>query len=193
MATFKRRITPRSKYGSASSWLGWRTNLYLTPFISQLQVSQVLPIYHIYAYVLIRGHTHPNMACSGRGGQEEGRRGMCSHIRSQPQCVPLARHGHSRHTVSIHLSCNSVSDSSHREQLRHNVAHQHKPTALQTVSIVERCTLLLKQINRFREIQEVYMPGVDVQQLSHVACLSPTASVPIEVKGLCSLCHLSSP
>jgi hypothetical protein len=85
---------------------------------------------------------------------------MCSHIRSQSQHVPLARHGHSRHTVSIHLSRNSVSDSSHREQLRRNVAHQHKPTALQTVSIVERHTLLLKWINRFREIQEVYMPGV---------------------------------
>jgi small nuclear ribonucleoprotein (snRNP)-like protein len=32
---------------------------------------------------------------------------------------------------------------------------------MQTTSIVERRTILLKRLQRFREIQQVYMPGFD--------------------------------
>lgn len=51
--------------------------------------------------------------------------------------------------------------------MRRDVAGQSKPTTLQTTSVVERRTLLAKRISRFREIQGVYMPGIDAQVLAH--------------------------
>ena len=48
-----------------------------------------------------------------------------------------------------------------RQALRHEVSGLRKQTLLQTTSIVERRTVLLKRIQRFREIQRFYMPGFD--------------------------------
>lgn len=47
-------------------------------------------------------------------------------------------------------------------------------------SFVERRTILLKRLRRFREVQEVYMPGVDAQVLAHEARSSSTAAIHIE-------------
>lgn len=58
-----------------------------------------------------------------------------------------------------------------------------KPTALQATSFVESRTTLLKRLNRFREIQHTYMPGVDAQVLAHEARLSsksPATAVHVE-------------
>jgi hypothetical protein len=48
-----------------------------------------------------------------------------------------------------------------RQALRHEVNGLCKQTLLQTTSLVERRTVLLKRIQRFREIQRLYMPGFD--------------------------------
>src|SRR5882672_5898918 len=48
-----------------------------------------------------------------------------------------------------------------RQALRHEVSGLRKQTLLQTTSIVERRTVLLKRVQRFREIQRFYMPGFD--------------------------------
>lgn len=77
----------------------------------------------------------------------------------------------------------ALTSSHRREILRRDIKGVSKPTALQTTSFVERRTVLLKRLNRFREIQHVYMPGVDAQVLAHEARLSsksPTTSVHIE-------------
>lgn len=47
-------------------------------------------------------------------------------------------------------------------------------------SFVERRTLLLKRLKRFREVQEIYMPGVDAQVLAHAARSSSTSAIHIE-------------
>lgn len=47
-------------------------------------------------------------------------------------------------------------------------------------SFIERRTVLLKRLKRFREIQETYMPGVEAQVLSHNARSSSTDAVHIE-------------
>lgn len=60
-----------------------------------------------------------------------------------------------------------LSNDIHRASLRRDVAGLSKPTTLQTASVIERRTLLAKRINRFREIQGLYMPGVDAQVLAH--------------------------
>lgn len=55
-----------------------------------------------------------------------------------------------------------------------------QPTALQSTSIVERRTVLLKRLTRFREIQQIYMPSVDAQVLAHESRSSSTTPVHIE-------------
>lgn len=67
-----------------------------------------------------------------------------------------------------------------REILGRDIKGISKPTALQTTSFIERRTVLLKRLNRFREIQHVYMPGVDAQVLAHEARSSSLAPVHIE-------------
>lgn len=47
-------------------------------------------------------------------------------------------------------------------------------------SFIERRTVLLKRLKRFREIQETYMPGVEAQVLAHDARSSSTDAVHIE-------------
>lgn len=70
-----------------------------------------------------------------------------------------------------------------RELLKRDVKGISKPTALQATSFVERRTILLKRLNRFREIQQTYMPGVDAQVLAHEARLSSNSSTsPVHVE-----------
>lgn len=71
-----------------------------------------------------------------------------------------------------HLCC--------REILRRHIKGVLKPTALQSTSIVECRTLLLKQLTRFCEIQQIYMPSVDAQVLAHESRSSST--VPVHIK-----------
>ena len=48
-----------------------------------------------------------------------------------------------------------------RQTIRHEVSGIRKQTLLQTASLIERRTTILKRIQRFREIQRLYMPGFD--------------------------------
>ena len=50
-----------------------------------------------------------------------------------------------------------------RESMRREVKGQSRQTVLQTTSLVERRTTLLKRIQCFREIQQLYMPGLNPQ------------------------------
>lgn len=54
-----------------------------------------------------------------------------------------------------------------RQSLRNNVKGLRKQTLLQTTSLVERRTVLLKRVQRFREIQKIYMPGFDPRNDAH--------------------------
>jgi hypothetical protein len=54
-----------------------------------------------------------------------------------------------------------------RQGLRLEVKGQEKQTLLQKTSIVERRTILLKRIQRFRKIQQVYMPGFEPRDNAH--------------------------
>ena len=54
-----------------------------------------------------------------------------------------------------------------RQTLRTEVSGQRKQTILQTTSLVERRTVLLKRIQRFREIQRIHMPGFDSSNHRH--------------------------
>jgi hypothetical protein len=70
-----------------------------------------------------------------------------------------------------------------RETLRHDAKGKRKQTLLQTTSIVERRTTLLKRIQRFREIQQIYMPGFDPKNSAHLERLSssnPSTTVHVE-------------
>lgn len=54
-----------------------------------------------------------------------------------------------------------------RQALRLEVKGKQKQTLLQKTSLIERRTTLLKRIQRFREIQQVYMPGFDPKGSAH--------------------------
>jgi hypothetical protein len=56
--------------------------------------------------------------------------------------------------------------------LRLEVKGKQKQTLLQTTSIVERRTVILKRVQRFREIQQVYMPGFDPKNSAHLERLA---------------------
>jgi hypothetical protein len=67
--------------------------------------------------------------------------------------------------------------------MRREVLGQSKRTVLQTTSLVERRTTLLKRIQRYRDIQHLYMPGLDPQQLAHLlrsSSRTPMSSVHVE-------------
>jgi hypothetical protein len=61
-----------------------------------------------------------------------------------------------------------------RQALRLEVKGKQKQTLLQKTSIVERRTVILKRIQRFREIQQVYMPGFDPKNHAHTERLAST-------------------
>lgn len=52
--------------------------------------------------------------------------------------------------------------------MRREVKGQGKQTVLQTTSLIERRTSLLKRIQRFRDTQRLYMPGLNPQQMAHL-------------------------
>jgi hypothetical protein len=52
--------------------------------------------------------------------------------------------------------------------MRREVKGLSRQTVLQTASLVERRTTLLKRIQRFRDIQRLYMPGFDSQHMAHL-------------------------
>lgn len=52
-------------------------------------------------------------------------------------------------------------DQNYRQNLRAEVKGERKQTLLQTTSLVERRTTLIKRFQRFREVQSVHMPGFD--------------------------------
>jgi hypothetical protein len=60
----------------------------------------------------------------------------------------------------------------HRQALRLEVKGKQKQTLLQKTSTVERRTTLLKHIQRFRKLQEVYMPGLDPKGSAHLERLA---------------------
>lgn len=53
--------------------------------------------------------------------------------------------------------------TSYRQTLKSEVSGRRKQTLLQTTSLVERRTAILKRIRRFREIQRLHMPGFDAK------------------------------
>ena len=59
-----------------------------------------------------------------------------------------------------------ISDILDRQALRLEVSGLRKQTLLQTTSLVERRTVLVKRIQRFREIQRYYMPSFDHRNYS---------------------------
>jgi hypothetical protein len=61
-----------------------------------------------------------------------------------------------------------------RQALRLEVKGKQKQTLLQKTSIVKRRTVILKRIQRFREIQQVYMPGFDPKNHAHTERLAST-------------------
>ncbi|KIM81446.1 hypothetical protein PILCRDRAFT_53455, partial [Piloderma croceum F 1598] len=70
-----------------------------------------------------------------------------------------------------------------QELIRREVKGKSKQTLLQSTSLVERRTLLLKRIQRFREVQRTYMPGLDaplLAQLEQSALPLNTTSVHVE-------------
>lgn len=71
-------------------------------------------------------------------------------------------HGNSEYTVSV-KSCYSLAHSQCivRATLRNDIRGLRKQTILQTTSLVERRTSLLKKVQQFREIQRQHMPGFD--------------------------------
>jgi hypothetical protein len=64
--------------------------------------------------------------------------------------------------------------------MRREVKGLRKRTVLQTTSLIERRTTLLKRIQRFRDIQQVYMPELDPQQVARVL-RSASANAPSTV------------
>jgi hypothetical protein len=70
-----------------------------------------------------------------------------------------------------------------REIIRRDIKGKTKQTVLQSTSLVEHRTTLIKRIHRFREIQQVYMPGLDsplLAQLERAALPPNTTSVHVE-------------
>jgi len=66
----------------------------------------------------------------------------------------------------------TFADFLRRQTLRLEVKGKQKQTLLQKMSLVERRTTLLKCIQRFREIQQVYMPGFDPKGSAHLERLA---------------------
>lgn len=62
-----------------------------------------------------------------------------------------------------------------RQAIRTEVKGKRKSTLLQTTSVVERRTTLIKRLQRFREIQRLYMPKFD--PLSHADPTAATSQV----------------
>jgi hypothetical protein len=70
-----------------------------------------------------------------------------------------------------------------RQALRTEVSGLQKQTILQKTLLVERRTVLLKRIQRFREIQRIHMPGFDSKNHGHAlpsAAHNNTTSSPVE-------------
>ena len=83
-----------------------------------------------------------------------------------------------------------VRSSFFRQAIWLEVKGKQKQTLLQTTSTVERRTTLLKRIQRFREIQQVYMPGFDPKNSAHLERLTlPDTSTSVHVED----CRLYMP
>ena len=70
-----------------------------------------------------------------------------------------------------------------RHALRLEVKGKQKQTLLQKTSIVKRRTIILKCIQHFHEIQQLYMPGFDLKNhahTEHLASTDPSHSVHVE-------------
>jgi hypothetical protein len=70
-----------------------------------------------------------------------------------------------------------------RELIRREVKGKRKQTLLQSTSLTERRTILLKRVQRFRELQQVYMPGLNaplLTQLERAALPRNSTSVHVE-------------
>jgi hypothetical protein len=69
-----------------------------------------------------------------------------------------------------------------RQGIRDEVKGKQKQTLLQKTSVVEHRTVLLRRIQRFWEIQQVYMPGFDPKNRTHVerVASNPSHSVHVE-------------
>ena len=70
-----------------------------------------------------------------------------------------------------------------RELLRREVKGKRKQTLLQSTSLTERRTILLRRVQRFRELQQVYMPGLDaplLTQLERAALPHNSTSIHVE-------------
>jgi hypothetical protein len=72
-----------------------------------------------------------------------------------------------------------------RQTLRSEVSGQRKQTILQTTSLVERRTVLLKRIQRFREIQRIHMPGFDSRNHRHSLPSARNDTTPTAVEDVC--------
>jgi hypothetical protein len=70
-----------------------------------------------------------------------------------------------------------------RQAIRLEVKGKRKQTLLQTTSVVERRTTLLKRIQHFREIQQVYMPGFNPKNSAHLERLTlPNTGTSVHVE-----------
>jgi hypothetical protein len=78
-----------------------------------------------------------------------------------------------------------------RQALRLEVKHKNQ-TLLQKTSTVERCTILLKCIHRFREIQQLYMPGLDLKARSHALNHSSSSTSPSSIHVEDTKLHMPS-
>ena len=70
-----------------------------------------------------------------------------------------------------------------RELIQREVKGKRKQTLLQSTSLTERRTILLKRVQRFRELQQVYMPGLDaplLTQLERAALPRNSTSIHVE-------------
>jgi hypothetical protein len=68
----------------------------------------------------------------------------------------------------------------YRQALRLEVRGMRKQTILQTASLVERRTTLLKHVQRFREIQRLHMPEFDPNTHIHTTLSPSLASTNVE-------------
>jgi hypothetical protein len=85
---------------------------------------------------------------------------------------------------NLHVSVSLITDIIiSRESMRREVKGLGKQTVLRTTSLIERRTTLVKRIQRFRDIQHLYMPGLDPQLLGHLlrsASHNPLSPVHVE-------------
>jgi hypothetical protein len=137
--------------------------------------------------VITRCYITTSPPSNGRGRESKGRGRYSRDARCQRGCIPASRYGYTRFTVSNNILClrlcHTNSRRSCRQALQTEVKGKRKQTLLQTTSIVERRTVLLKRIQRFREIQQVYMPGFDPKNSAHLERLStahPSSSIHVE-------------